>query len=216
MNNRMRVETQNLQVINEKGLLAVFICHIKHRSVSSSQLQLQLHSLENSRTTTENMFWIRITIVCMFITLLEAHKECARRIQWKHLIQTLNSMGVAISHDCALDYEEASLCNPSHLANMVAHNAMLLVDIVKKTETMYRENPNPQTFIEALLHTRHTLSKCIRHSDNAENELVATCFSKLEAFLKKKSHSQCAWEIINSKVREFLQRLEKLSDRRRR
>ncbi|XP_042608285.1 uncharacterized protein LOC122142306 [Cyprinus carpio] len=187
---------------------------MSHHHLTASQLQL--HSLENSRTTTENMFWIRITIVCMCISLLEAHKECARHIKWVHLIQSLNSMGTAISHDCAFDYEEASLCDPRHLANMVDHNAILLVDIVKKTETMYRENPNPQTFIEALHHTRHTLSNCIHNSDNAENEPVTTCFNKLEAFLKKKSHSQCAWEIINSKVREVLQRLEKRSVRDRR
>ncbi|XP_026056624.1 uncharacterized protein LOC113042199 isoform X2 [Carassius auratus] len=187
---------------------------MSHQHLTASQLQL--HSLENSTTTAENMFWIRITIVCMCISLLEAHKECARHIKWKHLIQSLNSMGTAISHDCAFDYEEASLCDPRHLANMVDHNAVLLVDIVKKTETMYRGNPNPQTFIEALHHTRHTLSNCIHHSDNAENEPVTACFNKLEAFLKKKSHSQCAWEIINSKVREVLQKLEKRSVRGRR
>uniref|UniRef100_A0A673L2X5 ATP-dependent 6-phosphofructokinase n=1 Tax=Sinocyclocheilus rhinocerous TaxID=307959 RepID=A0A673L2X5_9TELE len=43
-------------------------------------------------------------------------------------------------------------------SSQVDHNAILLVDIVKKTETMYKKNPNPQTFIEALHHTHHTLS----------------------------------------------------------
>lgn len=45
--------------------------------------------------------------------------------------------------------------------SQVNHNAILLIDIVKKAETMYRENPNPQAFIEALHHTRHTLSNCV-------------------------------------------------------
>ncbi|KAI2649270.1 Interferon alpha-1 [Labeo rohita] len=168
---------------------------MSHQHLTASQLQL--HSLENSTTTT-------------------AHKECTRHIKWGHLIQSLNSMGTAISHDCAFDYEETSLCDPHHLANMVDHDAILLVDIVKKTETMYKKNPNPKKFIEALHHTHHTLSNCVHHSDNAENEPVTTCFNKLEAFLKKKSQSHCAWEIINAKVREVLQRLEKRSVRRRR
>ncbi|ROI79343.1 hypothetical protein DPX16_7231 [Anabarilius grahami] len=151
----------------------------------------------------------------MFISLLQAHKECTRDIKWGHLIQSLNSMGTAISHDCAFDYEEDSLCDPRHLLNMVRtsaillhaankrcfvgvqkrlmfcysqvdHNTILLIDIVKKAETMYRENPKPQAFIEALHHTRHTLSNCVHHSDSVEKEPVTTCFNKLEAFLKKK------------------------------
>ncbi|KAK9953633.1 hypothetical protein ABG768_017611 [Culter alburnus] len=162
------------------------------------------------------MVWIRIIVICMFMSLLQAHKECTRDIKWGHLIQSLNSMGTAISHDCAFDYEEDSLCDPRHLLNMVDHNAILMIDITKKAETMYRENPKPQAFIEALHHTRHTLSNCVHHSDSVEKEPVTTCFNKLEAFLKKKSHSHCAWEIINSKLREILQRLEKRSVRRRR
>ncbi|XP_077101537.1 uncharacterized protein ifnu [Siphateles boraxobius] len=162
------------------------------------------------------MVWIRIIIMCTSISLLQAHKECTRHIHWAHLIQSLNSMGTAISHDCAFDYEEDSLCDPRHLVKMVDHNAVLLVEIVKKAETMYRENPNPGAFIETLRHTRHTLSNCVHHSGNVEKEPVITCFNKLDAFLKKKSPPHCAWEIINSKLREILQRLEKRSVRRRR
>ncbi|XP_068073389.1 uncharacterized protein ifnu [Danio rerio] len=163
------------------------------------------------------MAWIRIVIIIsMFISFLQAHKECTRHIKWGHLIQTLNSMGTAISHNCAFDYDEASLCDPRHLLNTMDQTADSLIHIVKKAEHMYMENPDPKTFIEALQHTHHSLSHCVSHSVGVENESVSTCFNKLEDFLKKKFHSTCAWEIINSKVREILQRLEKRSVRRRR
>ncbi|KTF90699.1 hypothetical protein cypCar_00032868, partial [Cyprinus carpio] len=174
--------------VTSQGIKGKAQCHI---SIS------QHLSFSCTRWKTEKMVWIKFTIICTLISLLEAHKECTRHIKWAHLIQSLNSMGTAISHDCAFEYEEASLCDPHHLANMVDHNAILLVDIVKKTETMYRENPNPKTFIEALHHTRYTLRNCVHNSDAAENEHVTTCFNKLEAFLKKKTDNKRFFENLS-------------------
>ncbi|XP_073720174.1 uncharacterized protein ifnu [Misgurnus anguillicaudatus] len=157
------------------------------------------------------MIWIRITVICTLVCLLHAHKECMGHVKWELFTLSLNSMGSAISLDCAYDYDDDSLCNPRHLVNMVNHNAVLLVDVINRAETLYRENPNPKMFIEALQHTRYTIRPCIHHSHEVAKEPVTTCFNKLESFLKKKSHSQCGWEIVNSKVKEIFQRLEKRS-----
>ncbi|XP_073669185.1 uncharacterized protein ifnu [Paramisgurnus dabryanus] len=162
------------------------------------------------------MIWIKITVIYTLVCLLHAHKKCMGHVKWELFTLSLDSMGSAISLDCAYEYDKASLCKPHDLVDMVNHNAVLLADVINRAETLYRENPNPKMFIEALQHTRYTIRPCIHHSHEVAKEHVATCFNTLESFLKKKSHSQCGWEVINSIMKEVFRRLENRSVRRRR
>ncbi|XP_076826246.1 uncharacterized protein ifnu [Brachyhypopomus gauderio] len=162
------------------------------------------------------MTWIRtfLTVSCL-LPLLEAQQQCTQHIRWGSLLQALMSMGSGISEGCVQHYNKDSLCDPAHMLNQVELNAELLVDIMKKTESIYRKNPSPQDFIQGLQHTCHILTPCAPHPHHAGHESVATCFNKLESFIHQKmSHTSCAWEIVNVTVRELLQRLEKRTFRR--
>ncbi|KAK1795454.1 hypothetical protein P4O66_009927, partial [Electrophorus voltai] len=162
--------------------------------------------------------WLRafLTISCL-LSLLKAEKQCMQHVRWGSLLQALMTMGSGISEECIQHYNKDSLCSPSGMLSQVELNAALLVDIMKKTESIYRKNPNPQNFIQGLQHTCHILTPCAPHSHHSDDEHVATCFKKLEGFIhQKQSHTSCAWEIVNVTVREILQRLEKRTFRRRR
>ncbi|KAL7874100.1 hypothetical protein SRHO_G00050700 [Serrasalmus rhombeus] len=122
-----------------------------------------------------------------------------------------------ISGVCAPHYNFDSLCDPAHMLNQVELSDILLVDIMKKAELIYKNNPNPENFIQGLQYTRHTLTRCDHHAHSVDHEPVAACFNKLESFIQdNKAHIGCAWEIVNARVRELLQRLEKRTLRKRR
>ncbi|XP_072534795.1 uncharacterized protein [Salminus brasiliensis] len=161
------------------------------------------------------MIWIRAFVIGSLLSVLEAHKQCSQMIRWGNLYKALTGMSTDISGVCAPHYKIDSLCDPAQMLNQVELNAVLLVDIMKKAESIYRKNPNPENLIQGLKHTQHTLTPCAHHAH--DHEPVTTCFNKLETFIQDNmAHAGCAWEIVNARVRELLQRLEKRTLRRRR
>ncbi|KAF5899808.1 ATP-dependent 6- platelet type-like isoform X1, partial [Clarias magur] len=147
-----------------------------------------LHSTENESDldyrTASKMIWMRVLIVSSLLALLHAHKHCTQLIKWGNLLQALSSMSNGISETCAHHYNKDRLCDPSYMLHQVELNAKLLSDVMKKAESLYSKNPNPEDFIEMLQHTQHTLTSCAHHPHNVDHKPVARCFHQLEAFIQ--------------------------------
>ncbi|KAL4657640.1 hypothetical protein GN956_G4359 [Arapaima gigas] len=155
------------------------------------------------------MCWIRIAVICLLLPLCQADNDCTQSIRWGDLLEDLNNFSDHISVECGVHYKRSSLCDPQEMLKMVEHNAVLLLNVLKKAEVIYKKHHKTYKFVDGLVYARSTLG-CVHHLLETNLEPVDVCFNKLDTFLKEKeSHSRCAWEIVTAKMREILQRLER-------
>ncbi|XP_072557239.1 uncharacterized protein [Paramormyrops kingsleyae] len=154
-------------------------------------------------------------IFCLLVGLVQGQRDCSQNVRWGDLLEDLNILSRSISIDCGSHDDKTSLCDAQKMLNMLQLNARAVDSVIQRILNIYKKHHNSSKFVERLLHTLRNL-ECASEFLEGNLEPVTECFEKLETFLEiKKSHRQCALEIVTANTREILQRMQNRTVRKR-